>query len=152
MSQPPARRGRADPGLRAWRSLMELHMQLTTHFDVEFQEHCGIDISTYDALLHVHEAGPEGIRMTDLSERLVVSKSGLTSMVDRLEERGLLRRIADPVDRRAIRISITDKGAALFRSAAKVHMASIENNFSKHLTDHEAQMIIDIVDRVRRAD
>lgn len=149
MGQPPPRRGRNDPGLRAWRALMELHMELTSLFDIEFQE-CGIDISIYDALLHVHEAGPGGIRMTDLSEQLVVSKSGLTAMVDRLEKREFLRRIPDPVDRRAIRVAITKTGAAMFRSAAKVHMASVEQNFSRHLTDDEAQMIIDIVDRVRQ--
>jgi DNA-binding MarR family transcriptional regulator len=153
MSQPHTRRGgRNDPRLRAWRSLMELHMQLTSLFDAEFQEQLNIDISTYDALLHVYEAGPEGIRMTDLSARLVVSKSGLTTVVDRLEKRGLLRRVPDPADRRAIRVAITDEGYALFRTAAKAHMASVENNFSRHIADHEARMIIDIVDRIRRAD
>lgn len=153
MSQPLSRRGaRHEPRLRAWRSLMELHMQLTSLFDIELQEQCDIDLSTYDALLHVYEAGPEGIRMTDLSKRLVVSKSGLTTVIDRLEKRGLLRRVPDADDRRAIRVAITDDGYKLFRSAAKVHMASIDSNFSKHITDEEARMIIDIVDRVRKAD
>ncbi len=150
MSQPPTRPGgRDDPGLRAWRALMELHMELTTLFDTEFREQCGIDLSIYDTLLHVYESGPEGIRMTDLSERLVVSKSGLTTIIDRLEARGLLRRVPDPDDRRAIRIAITDEGYAVLRSAAKVHMASVDHNFSSHITDDEAQMIIDIVDRIR---
>lgn len=153
MSQPLDRRGgRNDLHLQAWRSLMELHMQLISIFDAEFRQQCDIDLSTYDTLLHVYEAGPEGIRMTDLSDRLVVSKSGLTTMVDRLEERGLLRRIPDPADRRAIRVAITDEGYRLFRSAAKVHMASVEDNFSKQVTDDEAQMIIDIVDRIRHAE
>jgi DNA-binding MarR family transcriptional regulator len=153
MSQPPSRRGgRNDPHLLAWRSLMELHMQLTSLFDTEFQKQCDIDLSTYDTLLHVYEAGTEGIGMTDLSKRLVVSKSGLTTMIDRLEKRGLLRRVPDAADRRAIRVAITDEGYKLFRSAAKVHMASIDSNFSKHITDNEAEMIIDIVDRIRPAD
>ena len=124
-------------------------MELTSRFDIEFQEQCGIDISTYDTLLHVYEAGPEGIRMTDLSAQLVVSKSGLTAIVDRLEQKGLLHRIPDPDDRRAIRVAISDTGTSLFRSAAKVHMASVEELFSRHLTDQEARTIIDVVDRVR---
>ena len=132
--------------------LMELHMELTSLFDAEFRDQCDIDLSTYDTLLHVYESGPEGIRMTDLSETLVVSKSGLTTIIDRLEKRGLLRRVPDPDDRRAIRIAITDEGYALFRSAAKVHMASVEDNFSSHITDDEAHMIIDIVDRIRADD
>jgi DNA-binding MarR family transcriptional regulator len=153
MSQAPSRHGgRDDPRLRAWRSLMELHMQLISLFDTEFREQCDIDLSTYDTLLHVYEAGPEGIRMTDLSEVLVVSKSGLTSIVDRLEKRGLLRRIPDADDRRAIRIAITDSGYDLFRSAAKVHMTSVEANFSNYVTEDEAELIIDIVDRIRSAD
>jgi DNA-binding MarR family transcriptional regulator len=153
MSQPPLRRGRRhDPRLRAWRALLELHKELTSLFDAEFQERCDIDLSTYDALLHVYEAGPEGIRMTDLSGRLMITKSGLTTRIDRLEKEGLLRRVPDPADRRAIRVAITDDGYALFQSAAKIHMASIENNFSKHITDHEAQTVIDIVDRILRAE
>lgn len=151
MRQPSPRRGRDDPRLAAWRSLMELHMHLTSQFDIEFQEHSGIDISTYDTLLHTFEAGTDGIRMTDLSERLVVSKSGLTTMVDRLERRGLLRRVPDPADRRAVRVAITDDGYAVFRSAAKMHMASLEDSFSKHITEEEAQLIVDIVSRVRDA-
>lgn len=151
MSQPPYPRGNHnDAQLRAWRSLLGLHMELTSLFEAEFQEQGEIDLSTYDALLHVYEAGPEGIRMTDLSQRLMITKSGLTTRIDHLEEEGLLRRVPDPTDRRAIRVALTVEGNDLFRSAAKVHLASIENNFSRHITDDEAQLIIDIVDRIRR--
>lgn len=126
-------------------------MLLTSTFDAEIRQQSDVDLSTYDALLHVYEAGSEGIRMSDLSDRLMITKSGLTSRIDALESQGLLRRLPDPSDRRAIRVAMTDAGYTLFRSAAKIHLASVEHNFSRHITDQEAQMIIDIVDRIHGA-
>ena len=79
---------RADPSTyrdRAWRSIMETHGAIVPKLDSELQEKAGIDIQTYDALLHVFEARGQGIRMADLASAVVISKSGITSLVDRLE-------------------------------------------------------------------
>jgi DNA-binding MarR family transcriptional regulator len=88
--------------------------------------------------------------MTDLAENIVRSKSGLTTLVDRLEDRGLLRRIPDADDRRAIRITLTPTGLESFRRAAEVHVAGIERYFVDHISETEAEVVADVLERILR--
>jgi DNA-binding MarR family transcriptional regulator len=130
--------------------MMVLHGAITPLLDDELRDRADVDLQTYDTLLHTYEAGESGIRMTDLAEKVVVSKSGLTALVDRLEERSLLQRIPDPEDRRATRITLTDRGLETFRKAAKVHVAGIQKHFTNRLTDAEATVIAEVLERIHR--
>lgn len=149
-SQSPVvvRRRKPTPQQLAWRSILELETTLMPLFD-ERLESVGIDVQIYDVLLHTNEAGPEGIRMRDLAESVLLSKSGLTSLVDRLEHRGLIARTPDPADRRVTRIQLTPDGADLFRAAATVHVANIEEHFASRLTADEARRIHRVLSRIR---
>ena len=109
----------------------------------------GIDVQIYDVLLHTNEAGPKGIRMRDLAESVLISKSGLTSLVDRLERRRLIVRTPDPADRRVTRIQLTPAGVDVFRAAATVHVADIEELFASRLTADEARRIPRVLSRIR---
>jgi DNA-binding MarR family transcriptional regulator len=135
---------------RAWRAIMVTHGTITPLLDDELRDGADLDLQTYDALLHTYEAGKPGIRMTDLAQNVVLSKSGLTTLVDRLEERALLQRFPDPEDRRVTRITLTDRGIETFRDAAKVHVASIQKYFADRLTDDEATVIAEVLERIRR--
>ncbi|GBE23979.1 transcriptional activatory protein BadR [bacterium BMS3Bbin02] len=128
---------------------MEIHGTVVPKLDRDLLEKSGIDIHTYDALLHVFEAGKQGVRMADLAAAVVISKSGITSLVDRLEAGGSVQRNPDPDDRRATRITLTPLGEETFRAAAQVHLASIEAHFASLITDEEAQVISKTLDRVR---
>jgi len=136
---------------RAWRAIMEMHGTVTAVLDGELREEAGIDLQTYDALLHVYEAGQAGIRMTELAQKVVLSKSGLTTLVDRIEERGWMKRIPDIADRRVTRITLTSGGVEAFRSAARVHVAGIETYFARSVTENEAEVIAEVMDRVRNS-
>ncbi len=146
-------RGTTDASInrrRAWRALMVTYGTITPLLDDELRSATELDLTTYDALLHVYEAGDPGIRMTDLADKVVLSKSGLTTLVDRLEERDLMQRIADPEDRRAIRITLTESGMEAFHTAAAVHVAGIERYFTSQLTEDEAEVIADTLERILR--
>lgn len=130
---------------------MEANATLLARFDEDFRADAGIDIRTYDALLHVFNAGPDGIRMTDLAREVVLTKPGLTSLIDRLESRSLLRRTPDPVDRRAFRITLTAEGDRVFRAAARIHKAGIEERVGQHLSAQEAQLVAEVFDRIKAA-
>jgi len=138
------------PQFRAWRSIMEIHGAILPKLDGELRKNSGIDVNTYDVLVHVFEAGKEGIRMADLSTAVLISKSGITSLVDRLEGSGLVQRNADPDDRRATRITLTTSGEVTFRAAATVHLAGIEEHFASLISVKEAQYIAEVLERVRR--
>lgn len=128
--------------------MMVFHTRVNEVLSQEMNNGSGVDYQTYSALLHVYEAGPRGIRMSDLARNVVVGKSGLTSVVDRLERRSLLERIPDPVDRRATRIILTVQGKKLFRSAAAVHVDGIHKSFSSKISSQEAKTVADVLDRV----
>ena len=154
---PQSRQGsRRDPGEQsnphrfAWRMAMEAVWALMARFDEDFRASVGIDAKTYDVLLHTHNAGEDGVRMTVLAREVVVTKAGLTAMIDRLEDRGLVARTADPHDRRAIRVTLTNRGERTFRAAAKVHLAGIHERFGAHMSEDEARMIADVFSRVRQ--
>lgn len=150
-SQSPivVRRRKPTPQQLAWRSILELETTLMPLFD-EGLASLGIDVQIYDVLLHTNEAGPEGIRMRDLAGSVLISKSGLTSLVDRLEHRGLIARVPDPADRRVTRIQLTRDGADVFRAAAKAHVTDIEELFASRLTEDEARRIHRVLSRIRR--
>ena len=114
--------------------MMVFHTRVNEVLSQEMNNGSGVDYQTYSTLLPVYEAGPRGLRMSDLARNVVVGKSGLTSVVDRLERRSLLERIPDPGDRRATRIILTVQGKKLFRRAAAVHVDGIQKSFSSKIS------------------
>ncbi len=78
----------------------------------------GLDLSEYDVLVTVAGGPPEGMRPTDLAERALLTKSGMTRLLQRLDDRGLIARHACPTDRRGQLIALTPQGKHLLRRAA----------------------------------
>lgn len=130
---------------------MEAILTLIARFDEDFRAEVGIDVRTYDVLLHVFDAGESGIRMTDLAREVVITKTGLTSLIDRLEARSLVRRRADQSDRRAFRVTLTANGERVFRAAARIHVAGIHDRVGQHMSEEEARLVADVFERVKSA-
>src|SRR3954463_12792556 len=95
--------------LRAWRLYFESALGLVDVLDAELERDAGMPLRWYDALVHLEET-PEGVRINELAERILYSKSGFTRVVDRMEEAGLFRRVRPDNDRRSILIVLTDTG------------------------------------------
>jgi DNA-binding MarR family transcriptional regulator len=94
--------------------------------------------------------------MSDLADSVLLSRSGLTRLVDRMVEAGLVRREQHPGDRRSFEAVLTDNGLAMLRRASPTHLRGIEEHFSRHLTPHEAKAmaaaLTKVVDASARAD
>src|SRR2546429_9128844 len=86
--------------LRAWRLYFESALALIDVLDAELERDAGIPMRWYDALVQLEET-PDGLRMNELAERILYSKSGFTRVVDRMEEAGLVRRVRHDIDRRS---------------------------------------------------
>jgi DNA-binding MarR family transcriptional regulator len=84
--------------------------------------------SSYAVLLRL--GASEGLRLKDLSDLFLLNKSTITRIVDRLEQDGLVKRIADPDDRRAQRVVLTSEGASLRAQAQAAHKESLQRRFS----------------------
>jgi DNA-binding MarR family transcriptional regulator len=135
---------------RAWRALLEGHRDLIRFLEAEFVRGAGVELQYYDVMFHVSEAA-EGRRMTDLAEAIVLSKSGLTSLVDRMERDGLLERRPDPADRRATRIVLTQTGKERLEAISRHHRGVVRRVFTSRVTEEEATVIVDVMERLRTA-
>src|SRR5438874_8368692 len=111
--------------LRAWRLYFESALALQDILDTDLERAAGIPLRWYDALVHLEET-PEGLRMNELAERILYSKSGFTRVVDRMEEADLVRRVRPDNDRRSILIVLTDTGRNAMENARLHHRKAIE--------------------------
>jgi len=133
--------------LRAWRLFFESALALIDVLDAELEREVGISIRWYDVLVHLEES-PDGVRMSQLAERILHSKSGLTRIVDRMEEAGLVRRVRPEHDRRAVLVVMTDSGTEMMERARRCHRDGIERHFSQCLTDDDIKALTRALEKV----
>jgi DNA-binding MarR family transcriptional regulator len=103
--------------------------------DAELQEQTGLTLRWYDILVHLEE--DDGLKMSELADRIVFSRSGLTSLIDKMEKEGLVRRERQAEDRRVIQLFLTPEGATRLRAARAAHHESIQRHYLDHLTAHD---------------
>ena len=133
--------------LRAWRLYVESALALVDVLDSELERDAGIPLRWYDALVHLEET-PEGLRMNELAERILYSKSGFTRVVDRMEEAGLVRRVRPDNDRRSILIVLTDTGRQTMETARRHHRNAINQHFSQHLTNNDIKALTRALEKI----
>jgi DNA-binding MarR family transcriptional regulator len=138
----------ADPRARAWRLLFERHAAIRQRLEAELRAATGMDFLWYDVLLHLAEAPAQKLRSSDLARAVVISKSGLTGLVDRMEGAGLVERRAVDGDRRGVEVSLTAEGRRRFEEAAGVHRAGIRREFLEKLTGADARALIRILEKL----
>jgi DNA-binding MarR family transcriptional regulator len=126
--------------LRAWRLYFESALALVDVLDVELERDAGIPMRWYDTLVHLEDT-PDGLRMNELAEQILYSKSGFTRVVDRLEEAGLVQRVHPENDRRSILVVLTDQGRNTMERARRHHRHGIEQHFSRHLSDTDIKAL-----------
>jgi DNA-binding MarR family transcriptional regulator len=137
----------ASERLRAWRLYFESALALNDVLDAELQRDAGIPVSWYDTLVHLEEA-PEGLRMNELADRILYSKSGLTRVVDKMDEAGLVRRVRPENDRRSIFVLLTDEGRGTLEQARRHHRHGIQEHFSQHLADSDVKALIRAFEKI----
>src|SRR3954447_13603388 len=118
----------------AWRGMVEVMSRLMARLDDELERDHGISLPEYEVLVQLSEAPDDTMRMTDLAERALVSRSGLTRRIDGLERRGLVVRMACPSDRRGANAVLTPEGRKLLEAAAPTHVEGVRRLFIDQLT------------------
>jgi DNA-binding MarR family transcriptional regulator len=137
--------------LAAWRSLLEVHKNVVELLARELEEQRGLPLGWYDVLLTLDQAPEQRLRMQELAQSVLLSKSGLTRLIDRMETEGLVRRERCPSDRRGAFAVLTPEGRSAFRRAAPVHLRGIQEHFARHMDDDEAATLDDALARVTSA-
>ncbi len=133
--------------LHAWRLYFESALALVDVLDAELERDAGIPLRWYDVLVHLEET-PAGLRMNELAERILYSKSGFTRVVDRLEEAGLVRRVRPGDDRRSILVVLTDQGRTTMDQARRHHRHAIEQHFSRHLAESDVKALTRALEKI----
>jgi len=134
--------------LSAWRNFITAHAHLIDRIDGELAAAQCLPLHWYDVLIELYEAPDRKLRLSELAEKVVLSRSGLTRLVDKLESAGYLRREPSPTDRRGAFAVITDKGQAALKASWPVYARGIAAYFASHLSDDEARLLRDAFARI----
>lgn len=134
--------------LAAWRTFLRAHAHLTRRLEAELEAAHGLALPSYEVLLHLAEATEQRMRMTDLADRALLSRSGLTRLVDRLERDGLVCRAACPSDARGTHAVLTPAGLAALRAAAPTHLRGISEHVTDRLSPSELVVLTDLLSRL----
>ncbi|MFZ4814847.1 MAG: MarR family winged helix-turn-helix transcriptional regulator [Phototrophicaceae bacterium] len=134
--------------LHAWRLFLTAHRLLIADIDRRLAAAEQIPLNWYDVLIELYEAPDQKLRMADLAQRVLLTRSGLTRLVDQLEAKGYLRRELDPDDRRGFYAILTDAGVAAMRAAWPIYAAGIQQLFGSHLSAEEAAVLVRLFERM----
>ena len=119
----------------AWRSFLTAHALVTRRISQDLIGQGLPDLSWYDVLWALYRQPERRLRINELAREVVLSPTGMSRFVDRLEHAGVVRREAVPDDRRAFHIVITKDGIALLRRMWPTYAAGIERHFSPYVDD-----------------
>src|SRR5512144_1035334 len=129
---------------RVWRAFLEATRLLFDALDRQVQHDAGMPHAYYEILVRLSEAPDRALRMTELADATLSSRSRLSHAVSRLEEAGWVRRESCPSDRRGAFAVLTDEGVAALAAAAKRHVEAVRTYLFDALTDCQARQLGDI--------
>ncbi len=118
-----------------WRNFLYGVHRVLEHLDHSLQENHGIPLTDYEILVFLSEAPNRQLRMSEIADHVLVSRSRLTYRVDRLVEQGYVVRTEAPKDRRGLYAGLTTKGMQVLTEAAVTHVTDVRT----HLLDHVPQ-------------
>jgi len=139
-------------GALAWGALLHVHAALVPALDRELQRAADLPLAWYDLLLELNAAPQRRLRMSELGQRVVLSRTRVSRLVDELAGAGLVRREAHPTDRRSAFAVLTEDGRRRFRAAAPVYLRGIEKHFTAHLDAGEVRTLAAALWRVYEAE
>jgi DNA-binding MarR family transcriptional regulator len=130
--------------LAAWRGYLRTHATLLARLDDELQRRHRLPLSSYEVLLFLDGAPDRRLRMSELAASVLLSPSGVTRLVDRLVEDGLVAKQRCAGDRRGSHAVLTDAGAARFAAARCTHLAGIRAGFLDRLSVEQQAALADV--------
>jgi DNA-binding MarR family transcriptional regulator len=118
-----------DPRFAAWRIFLHAHARLTRRLDEELRAAHGLSLAEYDALVQLASVRGRRLRMSVLADRVLLSRSGITRLVDRLVADGMVERTACTTDARGAEATLTRAGIDRLRAASETHLDGVRRYF-----------------------
>ena len=139
--------GDHDRWMGAWLALLRTHARLWDQLEAQMRRDHGLTISRYDVLTQLDSAGGR-LRLSELASSVVLSPSGLSKLLDRMEASELIRREPDPRDARSTFAAITPRGRALVKKARRGHHKLLQQRFGDALDDGDVADLTRIIGRI----
>jgi DNA-binding MarR family transcriptional regulator len=130
--------------LAAWAGFLQAHAQIVRALDAELEREHGLPLTSYDVLIQLSLAPDRRLRMFELADAVVLSRSGLTRLVERLERDGLVERERGVVDLRQMYARLTDRGFEVVADATPTHAAGVKERFLERLSDEQTKQLAGI--------
>ena len=140
-SPPPAVELLDDEELAAWRGMLRVHAELTRGLDAELTRAHALPLTSYEVLLFLADAPDGRMRMSELADSVLLSRSGLTRLVDRLERAGFLERVQCEDDARGYFAEITPAGRRQFDEARRTHLEGVRKLFLGRYSRDELRLL-----------
>jgi DNA-binding MarR family transcriptional regulator len=134
--------------LGAWRGLLRVHTALVKALDAELTAEHELPLSSYEVLITLESAPGHRRRMAELADSVLLSRSGMTRLVDRLEKEQLLARDTCTDDGRGCFAVLTPKGHELLAKARPTHLDGVRERFLAHFSEDELRLFAECWDRV----
>lgn len=134
-------------GLGAWRALLRARATLLRQLATDLEKRTGLTLGDFDVLGQLAEAGGS-LRMTELADRTLSSRSSMTRRIDRMAGDGLVRRANADGDARGVVVELTDAGVSRLAETAPVHLRAVFELFVERLNDQELAALESILDKV----
>ncbi|MBN9099545.1 MAG: MarR family transcriptional regulator [Pseudonocardia sp.] len=141
-----ARRSPTQNQLDAWRSFLRAHATITRTLEAELESEQKLSLAAYDVLVQLAEAPGRQLRMTELADAVLLSRSGVTRLVDRMERSGLVSRCPVESDGRGVAAALTEAGLNRLRVASRTHLAGVVTHFAARLDEDDLAAL----DRISR--
>jgi len=147
-SRAAARVGLDPVRMAAWRGFIEAHAHVLGRLTRELQDEEELPLTWYDVLVQLSEAQDQRLRMQDLADRVLLSQSGLTRLVDRLQRAGLVERVRCAEDGRGMFAQLTPEGLATLRRTYPTHLRGVREWFADALSAEEAELLARTLGRI----
>ena len=139
-----------DLGLQAWRTFLQAHATVLRRLEADLDAEGQISLADLDVLLQLAAVESHRLRMSELADNVLLSRSGMTRRIDRLEAAGLVRRHECAADRRGAFAGITEAGLDRLRRARPTHLRGIQAHFIERLNDDDLARLRDALAKVIR--
>ena len=137
---------------RAWVALLRAYAATTRALSAELVADHGLTINDYEALLRLARAEDQRMRRVDLASALLLTASGVTRLLDGLENAGLVERATCASDRRVVYAVLTEAGRAKLAEASESHLAAVRGLFEERFTDEDVAQLADLLGRLPGAE
>ena len=138
--------------LRAWRAFLTRHARVARRLEADLVARSGLPLAEYDVLFQLARADGHRLRMNELADRVLLSRAGITRLVDRLTEDGLVGRVRCASDARGYFAVLTPGGLARLLDATPGHMAAVRRFFLASFTEPELETLAELLERGRPLD